>query len=485
VSQIVLEPGAGAGTAAVLPPRGRAQRPGNKIALSRARAVRTKWLWGEAGAAAAVGLASTLAVTRQASGTWEVEVIGVVALLAWMVAVYHAGAAAATTLAPMSTPVVRHSSHVLAALMLPVTLGLVSRADAGAAAAAVVSAAAVTLVVRRVGKAVSGPVLVLLVGDARGVARLAQRWSASDAVQVAGVFVVHSPGSHDAAPDGLVGGFPVLSITEVVEQARLQEADAVLVADGMGFGAQDLRQLAWELRAAGFALGAASSAETIAPHRIRPARIAGLTVLDIAPAQRSDFVRAVKSAADRLMGAALLLLSAPVLGLLCLTIRLDSRGPAFFLQTRVGMGGRTFTMVKLRTMSTETEAIHAQLVNESDGVLFKIRQDPRVTRVGRFLRKASLDELPQLVNVVRGDMSLIGPRPALPAEVAQYDGDARRRLAVMPGLTGLWQVSGRSDLSWDESVRLDLDYVDNWRLVQDLSILRRTVGAVLRREGAY
>ena len=166
---------------------------------------------------------------------------------------------------------------------------------------------------------------------------------------------------------------------------------------------------------------------------------------------------------------------------------MDSKGPGFFVQTRVGKDGRPFRMVKLRTMRRDAESLLDSLAaeNESDGVLFKIKRDPRITRMGYWLRRSSLDELPQLFNVLRGDMSLVGPRPALPEEVAEYDMVARRRLVVKPGITGLWQVSGRSDLLWDESLRLDLYYADNWRLLDDLSIAARTVTAVAFGRGAY
>jgi lipopolysaccharide/colanic/teichoic acid biosynthesis glycosyltransferase len=168
-------------------------------------------------------------------------------------------------------------------------------------------------------------------------------------------------------------------------------------------------------------------------------------------------------------------------------VRLDSEGPGVFVQTRVGVGGRTFRMFKLRSMHCNAEAALDALLadNESDGALFKIRRDPRVTRVGYWLRRSSLDELPQLFNVLRGEMSLVGPRPALPSEVATYDETARRRLVVKPGITGLWQVSGRADLLWDESLRLDLYYADNWRLVDDFSIAARTLRAVTQARGAY
>jgi lipopolysaccharide/colanic/teichoic acid biosynthesis glycosyltransferase len=189
---------------------------------------------------------------------------------------------------------------------------------------------------------------------------------------------------------------------------------------------------------------------------------------------------------DRSVAALLLLLTLPVLVVVAIAVRRDG-GPAFFLQERVGANGRTFRVVKFRSMCTDAEARLAELrsLNEGAGPLFKMTSDPRVTRVGALLRKYSIDELPQLLNVVNGTMSLVGPRPPLPSEVATYAEDARRRLLVRPGMTGLWQVSGRSSLSWEESVRLDLRYVENWSLAVDLMILWKTVGTVVRPRGAY
>jgi exopolysaccharide biosynthesis polyprenyl glycosylphosphotransferase len=190
---------------------------------------------------------------------------------------------------------------------------------------------------------------------------------------------------------------------------------------------------------------------------------------------------------DRLIALALLVFLAPLMLTLVIGVRLDTRGPALFRQIRVGRDGRPFTLYKFRSMVVDAEArLHTIIdLNQGQGVLFKVREDPRVTRVGRVLRRLSLDELPQLLNVVAGQMALVGPRPPLPAEVEKYGGDVRRRLMVKPGITGLWQVGGRSDLSWEDSVRLDLYYVENWSLALDLSIIARTVRAVLRRSGAY
>ena len=195
----------------------------------------------------------------------------------------------------------------------------------------------------------------------------------------------------------------------------------------------------------------------------------------------------MKALFDRVLGLWLILVGLPVLAVVAVLVKIDSRGPILFKQRRIGAQGEPFNMLKFRTMVENAEDLLGSLADGHDGneVLFKKRDDPRVTRVGRVLRRYSLDELPQLFNVLRGDMSLVGPRPPLPSEVAKYESDAVRRLRVKPGLTGLWQVSGRSNLSWEESLRLDLRYVDNWSLVLDLQILLRTARAVLSGSGAY
>jgi exopolysaccharide biosynthesis polyprenyl glycosylphosphotransferase len=213
-----------------------------------------------------------------------------------------------------------------------------------------------------------------------------------------------------------------------------------------------------------------------------------MPLLHVERPSMSGIRRVVKAVVDRLLTLGVVLLALPVLLAIGVAIRLDSTGPVLFRQKRVGEGGREFEMFKFRTMVVDAEQRLGQLRTTADAgneILFKMRRDPRITRVGATLRRFSLDELPQLINVMRGEMSLIGPRPPLPGEVALYEDDVVRRLRVKPGLTGLWQVSGRSDLSWEESVRLDLWYVDNWSLVLDLQILGRTAKAVLLGHGAY
>jgi lipopolysaccharide/colanic/teichoic acid biosynthesis glycosyltransferase len=194
----------------------------------------------------------------------------------------------------------------------------------------------------------------------------------------------------------------------------------------------------------------------------------------------------IKAVADRLVAGLVLLVIAPVLLTLAIAVRIDG-GPVFYRQSRIGQHGKPFSMIKFRSMVVNADQRQSDFAtdNQGCGPLFKLRQDPRVTRVGTFLRRYSLDELPQVLNVLSGSMSIVGPRPPLPEEVASYSRDAQRKLLVKPGMTGLWQISGRSDLSWEESIRLDLRYVENWSLALDALILWKTAGAVVRGTGAY
>jgi exopolysaccharide biosynthesis polyprenyl glycosylphosphotransferase len=264
-------------------------------------------------------------------------------------------------------------------------------------------------------------------------------------------------------------------------------ADTVMLLPCLHLGAATVRRLAWQLERSATQVLIAPALIDVAHHRVTVGQVSSLAVVNVEHAELTGAQRALKEVFDRTFAAAALLAIAPVLAVLMVAVRLESPGPVVFRQERVGRDNRLFTLLKLRTMVTDAEDRRQDLLaqNEANGVLFKIRQDPRVTRVGRFLRRYSLDELPQLVNVLLGHMSLVGPRPALPDEVALYEHDTRRRLAVKPGITGLWQVSGRSNLSWEEAVRLDLRYVENWTLATDLAILARTGRAVLSHEGAY
>jgi exopolysaccharide biosynthesis polyprenyl glycosylphosphotransferase len=260
---------------------------------------------------------------------------------------------------------------------------------------------------------------------------------------------------------------------------------AVLACPEMDGGR--LRELAWELEKTGTDLFVAPALLDVAGPRTTIRPVAGLPLLHVDHPELAGAKQAIKSMFDKTCAASALVLLAPLFGVIAMSIRLADNGPVFFRQTRIGKDGRGFTLYKFRTMVPDAEQRKSQLAahNEADGVLFKIRRDPRVTRPGAWLRRWSLDELPQLINVLIGDMSLVGPRPALPEEVARYGGHMRRRLVVKPGLTGLWQVSGRSDLSREEAERLDLHYVENWSLALDLQVLWKTGSAVIRGSGAY
>ncbi|MFG2594664.1 exopolysaccharide biosynthesis polyprenyl glycosylphosphotransferase [Streptomyces sp. NPDC048462] len=273
----------------------------------------------------------------------------------------------------------------------------------------------------------------------------------------------------------------------VLGAAFAHEADLALVIPGPELTEERLRRLSWGLHDGGLELSVLSHLSEIAAGRVRPASAAGLTLLHIVPPLRRGPQAALKAAVDRTGAVLGLLALAPLLLLVAAAVRFTSCGPVFHRQIRHGQHNRPFTMWKFRTMVADAEQRRERLAasNESDGPTFKMRRDPRVTRVGRLLRRSSLDELPQLLNVLRGDMSLVGPRPPLPDEVSRYDERELRRLSVKPGLTGLWQVSGRSDLSWQETVSLDLWYVDNWSVATDMGLMARTLRAVTDGRGAY
>lgn len=285
-----------------------------------------------------------------------------------------------------------------------------------------------------------------------------------------------------------LGDVPVVgSFRGIPEAATAIGADTVAVTASGELTATRLRRLGWQLEGTGIDLVVAPALTDVAGPRIHTRPVAGLPLIHVEAPEFRGVRKLVKGLVDRSAAALAVALLLPVLALIALAIRLDSRGPALFRQIRVGQGGREFGVFKFRTMVVNADELLAELAarNETDGLMFKMRDDPRVTRIGRLLRKWSLDELPQLVNVLLGQMSLVGPRPPLPAEVARYEGDVARRLLVKPGMTGLWQVSGRSDLSWEDGIRLDLYYVENWSLAADLTILWKTFGAVLRSRGAY
>jgi exopolysaccharide biosynthesis polyprenyl glycosylphosphotransferase len=288
---------------------------------------------------------------------------------------------------------------------------------------------------------------------------------------------------------GAVAGVPVVGdLDDTASVVRNLSAGTVAVLSCPEMDGVKLRTLAWELEKTGTDLCVAPALLDVAGPRTTVRPTAGLTLLHVDHPQLSGPRQVVKDLFDRCAAAFGLFALAPLMLAIAVIIKLSDNGPALFTQMRVGKGGETFKIYKFRTMVVNAEALLSEVRegNESEGgVLFKIRKDPRITAIGAKLRKSSLDELPQLINVLKGEMSLVGPRPALPEEAAKYADHVRRRLVVKPGLTGMWQVNGRSDLSWEETVRLDLRYVENWSFALDLQILWRTFSVIFRRAGAY
>jgi exopolysaccharide biosynthesis polyprenyl glycosylphosphotransferase len=312
-----------------------------------------------------------------------------------------------------------------------------------------------------------------------------------DAGPVAGFLVVGASIEGAPPPDDIVVGTHRVAVLggihDVAHAAAAVEADTIIVAGPSQNDSDYVRRLSWELEGTAAELVLSSKLVDVAGPRISFDPIDGLPLIRVQIPTFEGGQHVLKRGLDILVGtvgAALTLLMTPFIAA---AIALDSPGPVFYRQERVGRNGRRFDMVKFRTMRVGADAEVDGLLaaNEGAGPLFKMKEDPRVTRVGRVLRKYSLDELPQFFNVLGGDMSAVGPRPPLPREVMAYGGVEYRRLYIKPGITGLWQVSGRSDLDWDESVRLDLYYVDNWSPLNDLSIMWRTVRVMLQPSGAY
>lgn len=379
----------------------------------------------------------------------------------------------------------RRAVALVAVLAVGGVVGLLSLGDVRTAIPALAVAVVGSVLVDGLRARLVAPQRLLLVGAQYDVEAYAARFADQRSVLLVGACVVVPERRPSAVRPLLVP--TVRSLSEVGDLATEVGADAVVVVPGLSVGADEVRSLTWIFERLPVTVSIAAPIAAVAHHRMRPRSFGGETVIDLAVPRAGVVSRVGKVVLDRVGALVLLVLTAPLLLVVWAAVRWDSRGPGLFSQTRVGRNGVPFKMYKLRTMHMDAESMLAQLVaeNESDGTLFKIRRDPRVTRLGYLLRRSSLDELPQLWNVLRGDMSLIGPRPALPTEVATYGDAALRRLAVLPGITGLWQVSGRSDLSWDESVRLDLYYADNWRLGDDVTIAMRTLSAVIRARGAY
>ena len=293
-------------------------------------------------------------------------------------------------------------------------------------------------------------------------------------------------------PGTTVAGAPIpvlgysTSPADIMDAIRENDIHMVAVTNGHHLSPDQVRLLGWKLADAHISLIMAPATTDIAGPRMHMQPLNGLPLVHVSTPRITGLSAFFKRAVDVVSSGLGLILLSPLFLVVALLVKRDG-GPVFFLQSRVGLNGELFKMVKFRSMRTDAEEVKKRLMeqNEGNGVLFKMKDDPRITPIGKFIRKYSIDELPQLWNVFIGDMSLVGPRPPLVEEVEQYEDIAYRRLLVKPGITGLWQVSGRSDLSWEESVRLDLYYVENWSLTGDFIILLRTVRAVFAKEGAY
>jgi exopolysaccharide biosynthesis polyprenyl glycosylphosphotransferase len=337
------------------------------------------------------------------------------------------------------------------------------------------------LTLRRTQGQMSGSVLVV-----GGHEHLVSLIRALESVPSAGYRVVAACCSDADQP--YIGQIPVVGDeSEAAEITGRMGVNTVACTSSWRLGAGGLKRLSWALEGQDVDLVVAPGLTDVAGPRVLTRPVAGLSLLHVEAPVFAGPQLAIKNAIDRSAAAVLLVLMSPLFAVIALLIRRTHGGPVFFRQERIGKGGTSFPMLKFRTMVVGAEAMLPSLQDrsKSPGPLFKLSDDPRITCIGATLRRYSLDELPQLVNVLRGEMSLVGPRPPLPDEVESYGTDVRRRLLVKPGMTGLWQINGRSDLSWDEAVRFDLYYVENWSVISDLMILWRTGRAVLRASGAY
>ncbi|WP_345522377.1 sugar transferase [Nocardioides conyzicola] len=454
------------------------------------RALRSARVWLVAADVAVTSTVLAVLVARDKALTTSPATLVLFAALWCTAALANAGRRSDSALAPGPGSVGRTLLAVGlccwtadALLDLRVTSAQLLALTAALAVAAVVPRAVLLAAVRT-----WHPVRVVIAGEGDDVRRLlldldrgpASRW------RVTAVCVDDEDADgHAAAQEH---GMPTYrGIGDVVSAAADTGATGVLLAPGRDLCPATARRLSWLAHDAGLDVFLATGLLDVAAARATLVAGGDRGLIHLRPTTTPSLARRVKGVTERALAALALLAFLPLLVAIGVAIRVDSAGGSLFRQTRVGRDGRTFTMYKFRTMEVDADRRVASLAddNESDGVLFKMRRDPRITRIGGLLRRYSLDELPQLLNVLLGHMSLVGPRPALPQEVERYGVEPHHRLAVKPGLTGLWQVSGRSDLSWEESVRLDLHYVDNWSLAMDVEILLRTVRAVVGHRGAY
>lgn len=332
---------------------------------------------------------------------------------------------------------------------------------------------------------------VLVVGGSRSGQEMALWFNKhrTSGLRVTGVWVPDAqtaPNEWLEVPDHFI---PVMgNDRNLFDALNIAEADTVIVTDTEHLGHRALRDLTWQLEGIDVDLLVSPNVMDFSGSRIHVRAVAGMPLMHLEEPQYAEAGAWPKLAFDRVFALFAILIFSPLLLSTAAAVKLTSKGPVFYRQRRIGLDGEAFGMLKFRSMRTGADAELADLIaaqGTSDTPLFKVKNDPRITKVGAFLRRYSIDELPQLFNVLYGDMSVVGPRPQVAAEVELYDDRAFRRLTVRPGMTGLWQVSGRSDLSWEDSIRLDTYYVENWSLTGDLIILWRTLRAVLGSQGAY
>ncbi|AWB90836.1 sugar transferase [Aeromicrobium chenweiae] len=341
---------------------------------------------------------------------------------------------------------------------------------------------------RRLGHHLSN---VLVVGGPRSGREMALWFSRHRAsgLQVTGVWVPDAQTNHDQWLEVPGQFIPVLgNDRDLLDALRLADADTVIVSDTEHLGPHALRDLTWQLEGLDVDLMVSPNVMDFSGSRIHVRAVEGMPLIHLEEPQYAEAGEWPKSVFDRTFALFAVLAFSPLLVAAAVAVKLTSEGPILYRQRRVGLRGEAFDMLKFRSMRVGADDELATLMaaqGTSDTPLFKVKNDPRITKVGTFLRRYSIDELPQLLNVLRGDMSVVGPRPQVAAEVELYDDRALRRLTVRPGMTGLWQVSGRSDLSWEDSIRLDTYYVENWSMTSDLIILWRTVRAVFGSDGAY
>lgn len=331
---------------------------------------------------------------------------------------------------------------------------------------------------------------VVIVGSPSAVEHLYDKLNSSPGSGYRATMAI-LPGFSFNSPTGDELALPIISIStaahEIISTIDQHDIDVVALSAGTNLKPRQIRELGWELQERGISMVMAPALTDIAGPRLHTQPLAGLPLIHVSTPKLVGIQAGLKRGFDIAGSILAILVLSPIFLVTAVAIKISSPGPIFYKQERIGIQGTTFQMNKFRSMVVDAENILKDLLESSDGnkILFKMKDDPRVTTIGKFIRRYSIDELPQLWNVLKGEMSMVGPRPPLKTEVEQYEPYAERRLLVKPGITGLWQVSGRSELSWEESIRLDLYYVENWSLIQDLTILVRTLKAVISKNGAY